>query len=321
MSIRFAYHQEIDIKEWDNCIARSFNTSIYSYSWYLDLVCDKWNALIEDKYIAVMPLPAYRFFGQDVILPPPLAYELGIFSQIPINHLKTHEFISAIPTRFSFYSTVLNKYNPVETGIQACKTCLRIEIDLIEPYHKLYGNYSSGLRQQLHTAISKGYSFSSGLSPNDLIRFIQENRIRIPLIMRRKKFRLVKSMIAALIHFKTGELFGVYDNHNELVSVALFSWNGSQINLLFHLNAPGRDSTFGHALLIDKFVEKYAETYATLVIYKDPAIVFPVPYLDFGGEETFNCEIRRNKLPFPLNRLIYYSILTTFMGSSQIAKS
>lgn len=47
---------EIDRERWDECIRKSFNGIIYAYSWYLDIVCPSWEALIEGDYKIVMPL-------------------------------------------------------------------------------------------------------------------------------------------------------------------------------------------------------------------------------------------------------------------------
>ncbi|OIP03307.1 MAG: hypothetical protein AUJ97_04685 [Bacteroidetes bacterium CG2_30_32_10] len=56
MEIRYLKHKEIDKDKWDNCIEKAFNGIIYAYSWYLDIVSENWDALIEDDYKTVFPL-------------------------------------------------------------------------------------------------------------------------------------------------------------------------------------------------------------------------------------------------------------------------
>ncbi len=55
--IKYVSHEVIDREKWDKCIDNSTNGLVYAYSWYLDLICDEWNALIENDYESVFPLP------------------------------------------------------------------------------------------------------------------------------------------------------------------------------------------------------------------------------------------------------------------------
>jgi hypothetical protein len=319
MGIRYLYNYEINVNAWDSCIAHSINSSMQAFSWYLDLVCENWDALVEDDYLSVMPLPVYRFFGRDIILHPSFVNELGIFSKAPINAAKTADFISAIPTRFAYYRTLLNKYNP--TAEKNAISHVRFEIDLIKPYPKLYAGYSHAMQQQLHQAAVAGAGFATGLSSNDLLHFIKEKKIALPRLMRKNNFRQIRTLIAGLIRYKSGDTFGVYDNHNELCSAAIIGWTSQQIQLLFHIISPDAMKQYAHYWLIDQVIKKFAETYATLVLYNDSPAHCYVPLKEYGAFEIINREMQRNNLPFPLNRLIHQEIFTTFISSSQLVKS
>lgn len=321
MSIRYLQHHEINNNAWDKCIASSFHGSIYSFSWYLDLVCENWDALVEDDYISVMPLPVHRFFGKEIIFLPVLLNELGIFSTLPITPEKTRAFIEAVPRKFTYYRIILNKYNPVE--INDINPILRThyELDLIQPYYKLVGDFDAGIQRKLHLAMTRGFSFISGLAPNDLILFITNNKIKVPPEMSKHNFRLLRSIIAGLIRYKSGELYGVYDNHNELASAALFAWINNRISMIFQVVATNHLADFAHLFLIDRFVEKYSETNTTLVFDSSIKSSSAIYYVDLGARETNHFEIIRNGLPFPLNILIHYRIFNTFLSSSQTATS
>ena len=54
--IHYIQHKDIDFEKWDACVANSFNRLIYGFSWYLDVVCDDWDALVLNDYEAVFPL-------------------------------------------------------------------------------------------------------------------------------------------------------------------------------------------------------------------------------------------------------------------------
>ena len=54
--IKYRTYDKIDKRRWDECIAKSFNGSVYAWSWYLDVVHPKWDALVENDYERVMPI-------------------------------------------------------------------------------------------------------------------------------------------------------------------------------------------------------------------------------------------------------------------------
>ena len=61
--IKHLTHNMIDKRRWDDCIAKSFNGSVYAWSWYLDIVHPNWEALIENDYERVMPLTFHICFS------------------------------------------------------------------------------------------------------------------------------------------------------------------------------------------------------------------------------------------------------------------
>jgi dTDP-4-amino-4,6-dideoxygalactose transaminase len=58
----------------------ALNGNIYAYSWYLNNVCEKWDTLVEDDYVSVMPLPYRKKMGVTYIFPPTITQQLGVFS-------------------------------------------------------------------------------------------------------------------------------------------------------------------------------------------------------------------------------------------------
>jgi hypothetical protein len=321
MNIHFLRNSEIDRSAWDKCIAGSFNSSLCVFSWFLDLLCENWDALIEGDYESVMPLPTKHVFGKEIIYLPYFTQEFGIFSNIPINPDKTRAFLEAIPQHFSYFRIMLNKYNPVNIRDFNFAVRTRYELDLIEPYYRLAADITPDLQTKLNLAMANGFSYSAGLSPGNLINFIQGKRIRLPRALYRDDFRLLRSVIAGLISHKSGELFGVYDRHNELSSVSLFAWTNARINLIFQVVSPDRIQDYPHLFLIDRIIDKYSETRTTL-LFESVDLPFPsVLYRDFGARETTCLEIFRNRLPFPLNLLIHYRIFNTCFSSSHASWS
>jgi hypothetical protein len=45
--IKYLRQDEINVDKWDQCISHSVNGMIYAFSWYLDIVNNRWEALVE----------------------------------------------------------------------------------------------------------------------------------------------------------------------------------------------------------------------------------------------------------------------------------
>ena len=108
MNIRLVQNKDLDKTAWDNCIGQAVNGNIYAFSWYLDIVCDEWDALVSDNYETVFPLTFRKKFGIWYLYQPFFTQQLGIFSIRHITPQIVEEFLAAIPAKYKFAEINLN---------------------------------------------------------------------------------------------------------------------------------------------------------------------------------------------------------------------
>jgi hypothetical protein len=100
--IVYLKNSEIDREQWNNCIYASKSSKPYAYSWYLDIMAPGWEALIDDDYDSVFPLPGFSRFGIQYITTPIFLQQLGAFSpDKPVSGV-IHEFIDYMPKFYKF---------------------------------------------------------------------------------------------------------------------------------------------------------------------------------------------------------------------------
>ena len=297
--IAYLRHVDIDVRKWNTCINRSFNATIYAYSWFLDLFSEHWDALVEDDYHSVMPLFTKRILGRRIIYTPKAIRELGIFSRDPVPSEKTTQFLTSIPRRFFHFHILLNKYNPLEAHWSGNRL-VHFSLDLIRPYHKIVENFDVELRRRLNRSVARQQIFIKGLSPNDLINFIRTRRIPVDHFIRNNHFRILRSLIASLIRNGTGELVGVYDRHNNLSSAAVFAWINYRIILLFMAVDPRQAEETPHLFLIDRIIDRYAETNSILSFEFLNNDLTAEIIRGFGAGESSLMEVTSGKIPFYL---------------------
>ncbi len=98
--IVYLKNDEIDREQWDNCIKLSPGAKPYSFSWYLDIMAPGWEAMIDDDYDSVFPIPCSRKYGIQYIATPNFLQQLGAFSPDKLQQKAINEFIEYIPDFF-----------------------------------------------------------------------------------------------------------------------------------------------------------------------------------------------------------------------------
>jgi len=93
MQIHYLENKYIDKKKWDLSMKDAYNSSLYGFSWYLDIMCLRWDALATDDYKLMMPLPISTQMGKEVIVTPGYVHQLGVFGQKKISSTVIKSFV------------------------------------------------------------------------------------------------------------------------------------------------------------------------------------------------------------------------------------
>ncbi len=94
-------HEEIDLEKYSTTIINCAWGRIYALPWYLDIVSPNWEALVNEDYSIVMPLPIKRKYRLKYITQPYLCQQLGVYSTLPLGKHIFKEFYDKIPYRIS----------------------------------------------------------------------------------------------------------------------------------------------------------------------------------------------------------------------------
>lgn len=100
--IRFVPHTDIDPVQWDAAVHHAlFPTVLCTYEMLNILSGDaQWHALVQDDYVAVMPLPARSKMHVHYLYTPFFISQMGIFSSQPVSAQLTKDFLNALPRRY-----------------------------------------------------------------------------------------------------------------------------------------------------------------------------------------------------------------------------
>jgi len=143
--IFYLERNQINIEKYDECVSNASNSHIYAYSWYLDIVCDNWDVLVEDDYQAVMPLPKRKKYGINYIYQASWIQQLGIFSSDSIDALRVEEFIKSIPKKFKLIDVFLNSNNKFSSKYLSVRS--NYILPLNSSFDKIRDNYNKNRKR------------------------------------------------------------------------------------------------------------------------------------------------------------------------------
>lgn len=269
---------------------------IYGYSWYLNTVCLNWDALIEEDYSTVMPLPITRKFGFEGIKTPCFVSQLGIFSPNLISSEKVHEFFSAIPSQYKYLDLNLNKFNKLTTKKLVVSEKSHFEIDLIKSYEKNQKAYSESLKAKLQESQKNKLSIVKGIQPSDFMSLIAA--FKHSYCADEDQLKLIRMLVSTSLRYRVGELFGVYNKFNVLTSSAFFLWSQNKSILLFAITTPEGKQENAFQFLIDRYIYTYSNQYITLNFDFSEDKESMQLYKDFGAIESNFQNVTRHKIPF-----------------------
>ena len=283
MDIRILSHEEIDLKKWDKCIDLSLNGTLFGHSWYLNLVCENWAALVLGNYETIMPLPLSSMLNNPAVISPCLAPQLGVFSpRLPAPEV-IDAFLSLLRSRFKYIRLGLNKYNLISDETFKIKTARSYNLDLIHSHSKLFQVYSRETKQTIETGLSNKTSVMSGVPFHEFIRFYQSLCNRSSKVNQESFYNTLRRIISFSILHRFGELYGAYSAENNLTAAAFVIRTPQRIVLL--LSAMQYD-TFGisaFSILLDHLLKQYAEKKLTIDFEILPC---PHRYLQMGSSSS-----------------------------------
>jgi hypothetical protein len=247
-------NREIDKKKWDESVNNSVNGLIYAQSWYLDIVVPQWEALIENDYETLMPLPAKQKYGIPYLIQPRYVQQLGIFSVRTVTEEVVMSFIKRIPRKFIWSDFNLNSQNPVSHS----RMCVRdnYELSLINNYHEIYNGYHENTRRNLKKALQSSLFVRA---ENEIHNFLSAYLLNAKI----KPDELTLKQLAGIMEYAMsvccGEIVIVNGVQGNVLAGAFFLKAMGRIIYLTSFNTEEGQKNAAMFPVIDFIVKKYAQ--------------------------------------------------------------
>ncbi|MFQ3578737.1 MAG: hypothetical protein SNJ71_01175 [Bacteroidales bacterium] len=264
MRIVYLKHNEIDKQKWDACLKNSYNTHIYAFSWYLDCMAGRWDALVMDDYQKIMPLPYKKIMGCEYITTPPFIHQLGIFSINKISAETVQLFLDAIPKKFAHIYLALNKFNKLP-GTNYIINKQSFEIDLIQDYSKIFDNYGINTKNTVFEFEKQNLTIRYDINIKTGVEFFKKYS-KHSSIYKRITFKNLYTLVNTLTKFGLGKFFSLHNKKGDLVGLCFFLIYMNKSSLLFYAYTPEIKFEKGQTYLINEFLRMFSNKNITFDI-------------------------------------------------------
>jgi hypothetical protein len=304
--INYLRHTQINKNLWDDCISRSVNRRVYAFSWYLDLVCPGWDALVADDYGFVFPLTHHHKWGIGYLSQPYFAQQLGIFSPDVVSENHVSDFIRCIPPGFRFIEIHLNSLNNYVGTEGEATLRVNYELDLAPAFEALTRQYSQNTRRNIRKARESEITLSRTVHVDELIGLFRNNFGKSEGKLSAGHYATLRRLIIHCLDNNLGYILGSTTKEGILSSGAFFLFDEPRVYFLFAASAPEARGNGSMFLLIDHFIAENAGSKLILDFEggNDPNL--GRFYKSFGSMEVPYQLVRLNRLSKVAEKGLYF---------------
>ena len=263
--MKFIKHQNIDKNKWNSLATEFGQDSLYLKSWYLDVACPNWNAIVWGDYEAIMPLPTKDWWIIKKVYQPYFVQQTGIIHKphLQLNNLLDDFLKSELPRYyFSFRSQFSSQSIIDETILNNRKWNFQHKknfvLDLENDYKILSSNFNDNRKRNIKKGIAAGWKIERSEDLNAAIKMYKENQAPKQKGLDNVVYQVLRRIFEATSHNNTGELLVCKNSENEIISYAFFIHTSLKIYYLFGtMNAEGRQHS-AISLLFNELIKTHA---------------------------------------------------------------
>jgi hypothetical protein len=299
--IVYLKNPEIDRVQWDNCISASQSSRPYAYSWYLDIMAPGWEALVDDDYDSVFPVPGFRKYGIQYIATPIFLQQLGAFSPDNPADKVINEFIDYMPEFYKFVDLCVGQkvIHPSHKVTERSN----YELDLSKPYEELYKNFNRNCKRSITDSLTHKPEIVEDISPGDLISLFQNNKGTEIKLIKQRDYQRLENLMNFCITNKKGKILGVRSRSEKPVFGLFYTNIQGRKTMIFLVNTPeSLEKRMGHYVYNELIRESAGSD--TIFDFGGSSIPSIASFMEsFGSVNNPYYRIYCNRLPWPIRLL------------------
>lgn len=299
--ISYLGNDEIDRVRWDASLREIPSVRPYAMSWYLDIMSPGWEALVDDDYLAVFPLPRRRKYGLSYVATPVFLQQLGLFSADGDRKRMAEEFISFMPEFCRLVDLCIGQ----EAHVPGYSLTPRYnyEMKLDAPYEKAWVSYMTDCRRNINIARRYPQEITEDAKPEELIHLFRKYTAGRAGVIRNSSYERLQNLMEHCTGSGNGRILGVRSPKGKLLWGMFLIEAEGRTTMLFTAGSRKSRELRTSYLVIDHLIRNYSGTGQILDFAGSSVPSIALFMRSFGGERTTYWRLYRNTLPWPVRLL------------------
>ena len=294
--IKLVEHKNINKKKWDDCINNSSNPSVFVYSWYLDVVCNDWSALVLGDYDTVFPIASKSKYKINYLFQPFFTRYFGVFSKQKVTSKFLSEFLKAIPEKYKYIDFCLQEGNliiPIEFESKEKKFQL---LDLSPKHDVLFKEYSDNAKRNIKKAVKAGLKIRPDIAPEKIVQLFKTTKGDDLEVFGPEDYKTLIKLMNTCNELKKGQSIAIYDG-DKLCAAAFFMFSNNRFTFLKSgVTDEGKSKGAMH-LLFDYFIQNNSGKKYKLDFGGSSVENVARFYKNFGAKDCVYLQAKQNNLP------------------------
>jgi len=299
--IIYLKHHEIDREQWDNCIKYSSGNKTYGFSWFLDIMSPGWEALIDDEYDSVFPVPCFRKYGISYIATPVFLQQLGAYSPDKSPQKALNEFIEYLPDTYWLIDLCTSHRVDNDKFIVTLKS--NYELDLSSSYDKLWNKFSNHCRRNIEKSYKKKVESVNVVRPGELTGLFRNNAGEKIRGIKQKDYERLETLMDFCIKNGKGRIIAIRGSKKKILYGLFLVEVKGRKTMLFVVNTPeSREKRLGY-YVVNELIRESAGT-KTILDFAGSSMPSIAAFMEsFGSKNVPFYRNYRNMLPWPIRLL------------------
>lgn len=295
--IVYLKNHEIDREQWDNCIRNSGVAKPYPYSWFLDIISPGWEALVDDEYDSVFPVPSKKIFNIQYISTPAFLQQLGAFSPDKPAGSAIYEFLNYLPDFYKYID--LNIGQKIEHDSLKVTERFNYVMDLSKSYDSIYNNFTPECRRKVDSAGKKQIRLAEDIKPDEIIDLFLLSKTSPLKGIKPYDYQKLKNLMDFCLVNKKGKILGMRDGRKRLIYGLFFIQVPGSLTIIFDAHTTqSREKRIGY-FLINELIKKHSSS-KTILDFAGTITPETLPFVEsFGTKKVPYYRIYRKRLFLP----------------------
>jgi hypothetical protein len=253
-----------------------------------------WQALVEDDYDSVFPVPGFKRYGIQYIATPIFLQQLGTFSPDKPEADVINEFIEYIP---DFYKLIdLSIGQKIDFAGYKVTEKANFELDLSKPYERLWEGFSAHCIRNIEAS---GKIISSIL-PEEIIDLFLTNKGKDIKGIRQRNYDRLRNLMNFCLENNKGSIIGVRDAKKKLIYGMFLVETEGNITMLLVVNTPESRKRRTGYFVVNELIRTNSKT-KTILDFAGSSIPSIASFMEsFGSVNAPYYRIYRNRLLWPV---------------------